>query len=72
VSSLLVTGGAGFTGTNFVLRWLRLHPQDYSVVLDALTYAGNRSNLRTLEGSQWDLSPMDRAAIWHRELMQCS
>ncbi|NUQ01646.1 MAG: dTDP-glucose 4,6-dehydratase [Armatimonadetes bacterium] len=42
---LLVTGGAGFIGTNFVLRWSRLHPEDELVVLDKLTYAGNRDNL---------------------------
>lgn len=42
---LLVTGGAGFIGCNFVHYWLRAHPQDRVVVLDALTYAGNRANL---------------------------
>ena len=42
---LLVTGGAGFIGTNFVRRWARLHPDDDVVVLDRLTYAGCRDNL---------------------------
>jgi dTDP-glucose 4,6-dehydratase len=46
---LLVTGGAGFIGSNFVHRWRDAHPQDELVVLDALTYAGNRSNLAALE-----------------------
>ena len=42
---LLVTGGAGFIGANFV-RWQRQHhPDDRLVVLDALTYAGNLANL---------------------------
>jgi dTDP-glucose 4,6-dehydratase len=41
----LVTGGAGFIGTNFVHFWLREHPGDRVVVLDALTYAGNAANL---------------------------
>lgn len=50
MSSLLVTGGAGFIGTNFVLHWRRLRPADRVVVLDALTYAGNRSNLEPLFG----------------------
>jgi dTDP-glucose 4,6-dehydratase len=45
LANLLVTGGAGFIGTNFVLHWRRSRPSDRIVVLDALTYAGNRSNL---------------------------
>ncbi|GGO63633.1 dTDP-glucose 4,6-dehydratase [Bowmanella pacifica] len=42
---MLVTGGAGFIGANFVHYWLNKHPQDRVVVLDALTYAGNEQNL---------------------------
>jgi dTDP-glucose 4,6-dehydratase len=42
---LLVTGGAGFIGCNFVHYWLREHARDRVVVLDALTYAGNRASL---------------------------
>jgi len=45
MARLLVTGGAGFIGANFVHYWLREHPGDRVVVLDALTYAGNRANL---------------------------
>jgi len=45
----LVTGGAGFIGSNFVHYWLQRHPDDRVVVLDALTYAGNRANLATLD-----------------------
>ncbi len=37
--TLLVTGGAGFIGFNFVLYWLKRHPDDQLVILDALTYA---------------------------------
>ena len=48
--SLLVTGGAGFIGANFVHYWRRRHPADSITVLDALTYAGNRANLASLEG----------------------
>ena len=48
--NMLVTGGAGFIGSNFVHYWRRTHPEDRLVVLDALTYAGNRSNLAALEG----------------------
>ncbi|MGB3209231.1 MAG: dTDP-glucose 4,6-dehydratase [Desulforhopalus sp.] len=43
--NLLVTGGAGFIGCNFVHFWLKNHPADKVVVLDALTYAGNRASL---------------------------
>src|SRR5258708_9716194 len=46
---LLVTGGAGFIGTNYVYHVLRNHPEDRVVVLDALTYAGNLENLKPLE-----------------------
>ncbi len=42
---LLVTGGAGFIGANFAHYWLHHHPEQRVVVLDALTYAGNRSSL---------------------------
>jgi dTDP-glucose 4,6-dehydratase len=48
--SLLVTGGAGFIGANFLHYWRRRYPEDALVVLDALTYAGNRANLAALEG----------------------
>jgi dTDP-glucose 4,6-dehydratase len=52
MSKLLITGGAGFIGTNFVLYWRRLYPNDFIVVLDALTYAGNRSNLDSINGDR--------------------
>ena len=48
--SILVTGGAGFIGANFVHYWLQSHPGDRVVVLDALTYAGSRLNLKDAEG----------------------
>lgn len=46
---LLITGGAGFIGANFVHYWHKHYPNDRVVVLDALTYAGNRANLANLE-----------------------
>ena len=49
---LLVTGGAGFIGSNFVHHWCQANPQDRVVVLDALTYAGNRQNLASLDENQ--------------------
>ena len=45
MANLLVTGGAGFIGANFVHHWLRGHPGDRVVVVDALTYAGNLASL---------------------------
>ena len=42
---LLVTGGAGFIGANFVHYTLAHHPEHEVTVLDALTYAGDRSTL---------------------------
>jgi dTDP-glucose 4,6-dehydratase len=47
--NLLVTGGAGFIGSNFTRYWVEHHPQDHVVVLDQLTYAGNRPNLADVE-----------------------
>ena len=47
---LLVTGGAGFIGANFVHYWLGKYPGHRVVVLDALTYAGNLANLDPLAG----------------------
>ena len=49
MNNLLITGGAGFIGSNFVHYWLKHHPDDSVVVLDALTYAGNRNNLKDIE-----------------------
>jgi dTDP-glucose 4,6-dehydratase len=49
VARLLITGGAGFIGANFADFWLTEHPEDRIVVLDALTYAGNRENLARAE-----------------------
>ncbi|MEQ8953452.1 MAG: GDP-mannose 4,6-dehydratase, partial [Gammaproteobacteria bacterium] len=48
MSKLLVTGAAGFIGSNFVHYWRSKHADDSIVVLDALTYAGNLHNLAAL------------------------
>ena len=50
--SVMVTGGAGFIGANFVYHWVKAHPDDAVVVLDALTYAGNRLSLEPLEQAE--------------------
>ena len=67
MSNILVTGGAGFIGGNFVLNWLANPSADGIVNVDKLTYAGNRKTLAAVEGdsrhvfSQTDIC--DRAAL---------
>jgi dTDP-glucose 4,6-dehydratase len=56
---LLVTGGAGFIGSNFVRYWVAQHPDDLVVAYDSLTYAGNRANLVDVE---------DRAPFVHGDI----
>lgn len=48
-STLLVTGGAGFIGSNFIHYWLKKYPESKIINLDALTYAGNLSSLKSIE-----------------------
>ena len=62
---LLVTGAAGFIGSNFVRYWLEHHPDDHLVALDRLTYAGDPRNLdglgvRLAVGDIGDLDPTER------------
>lgn len=65
---LLVTGGAGFIGTNFILYWLAHHKDDDIVNLDKLTYAGNLNNLASVEKNihykfvQGDICDVDAVA----------
>jgi dTDP-glucose 4,6-dehydratase len=60
---ILVTGAAGFIGSNFVHYWLERHPADSVVALDLLTYAGNRANLEAVEDRvpfvQADIADLD-------------
>lgn len=49
MKTLLVTGGAGFIGSNFIHYWLDNHPDDRVINLDALTYAGNLENLKDID-----------------------
>ena len=46
---LLITGGAGFIGSNFIHYWFKTYPEDEIVNLDKLTYAGNLENLKEIE-----------------------
>ncbi|MBD2841028.1 dTDP-glucose 4,6-dehydratase [Erythrobacter rubeus] len=52
MANLLVTGGAGFIGGNFVHYWADRHPDDTITVLDSLTYAGNRSTIESVEQAE--------------------
>ena len=72
---ILVTGGAGFIGSNFVLDWRAAHPNEGVVNLDALTYAGNLENLSGLkadaghvfvQGNITDRSLVDQLLATHR------
>jgi dTDP-glucose 4,6-dehydratase len=60
---ILVTGAAGFIGSNFVHYWVERHPDDSVVALDLLTYAGNRANLAGTEDRvpfvQADIADLD-------------
>ncbi len=46
---VMITGGAGFIGSNLVHHWLQEHPEDEVINFDALTYAGNLANLKSVE-----------------------
>jgi dTDP-glucose 4,6-dehydratase len=63
VVNILVTGGAGFIGSNFTRYWVEEHPDDRVVVLDLLTYAGNRLNLADVEATisftEGDIADLD-------------
>lgn len=65
---LLVTGGAGFIGSNFVQHWAKTHPQDRLVALDLLTYAGNLANLESLQ--QKPLFRFVKGDIRNQELVE--
>lgn len=67
--TVLVTGGAGFIGANFIFYWLNAHPGDRVVCLDRLTYAGNLSTLRPiLERPEFRFVKAD---ICDREALDC-
>lgn len=53
MGKLLITGAAGFIGSNFVTYWHDSNPEDTVVVLDSLSYAGNRANLSSCTGAWW-------------------
>ena len=56
----VVTGGAGFIGSAFVHYLLRTHPECHAIVLDKLTYSGNRDNLRGADPTRHTFVEGDR------------
>lgn len=71
MASLLVTGGAGFIGANFVRYWRGRHPADAVAVVDALTYAGDRANLDGAQGVEFTHGDIRDEALIERLLRQC-
>ncbi len=72
--NLLVTGGAGFIGSNYVHHVLREHPEDSVVVFDLLTYAGNLENLAGCEGDprfRFEKGDIADAEIVDRLVKEC-
>jgi dTDP-glucose 4,6-dehydratase len=67
---LLVTGGAGFIGSNFIRLWLTRHPSDHVINLDLLTYAGNLANLDVLSAEQRERYSFVQGDIRNRELVE--
>jgi dTDP-glucose 4,6-dehydratase len=69
--NLLVTGAAGFIGSNFVHHWLDRHASDRVVAYDLLTYAGNRANLRGVKDEivfvEGDIADFELAAALMRD-----
>ena len=70
MSTVLVTGAAGFIGSNFVRYWRAEHPSDRVVALDALTYAGVRSSLQNPDGTGLDGVELVRGSIANTELVE--
>jgi dTDP-glucose 4,6-dehydratase len=73
MSVILVTGGMGFIGSNFIHYWRERHPQDRMINVDWLTYAGNLDNVAALEeqtGYQFVYGNIGDAALINRIMKQ--
>ena len=70
MANILVTGGAGFIGGNFVHYWAKHHPDDAIIILDSLTYAGNVSTVSNVEQAELiigDIRYIDHCAFRRRK-----
>jgi dTDP-glucose 4,6-dehydratase len=65
MANLMVTGGAGFIGANFVHYWRAHYPNDSVIVLDLLTYAGNRHNLDGLDDVPLEVGDICDTSLVH-------
>ncbi|QZH76400.1 MAG: dTDP-glucose 4,6-dehydratase [Erythrobacter sp.] len=70
MANLLITGGAGFIGGNFVHYWAAEHPDDTLVVLDSLTYAGNRSTIAGVPQAELVVGDIRDTALVERLLRE--
>ena len=52
MSKFLITGGAGFIGSNYLHYVVNKYPEDYFVCIDSLTYAGNINNIKELDSKE--------------------
>src|SRR5438874_9991217 len=68
--NLLVTGGAGFIGSNFIRYWFERYPDDRIVNLDLLTYAGNPANLEDVAGAAGERYHFARGDIGNVDLVE--
>jgi dTDP-glucose 4,6-dehydratase len=68
--NLLVTGGSGFIGSNFIRHWLESYADDRVLNLDLLTYAGNPESLRDLEQKHGDRCRFARGDIGNVDLVE--
>ena len=68
--NLLVTGGAGFIGSNFIRYWLERYPGDRVLNLDLLTYAGSLSNLEDVAARYGDRYHFARGDIGNVDLVE--
>lgn len=70
MANLLVTGGAGFIGGNFVHYWAAQNPDDAVVVLDSLTYAGNRATIAGVQQADLVVGDIRDTALVERLLRE--